>query len=140
MVKLTEETSPEIRHNTINCLSLFKLRGSNTNSKEINILLNYKFIVNLYNSMIKSDDSKIRIMHHDAKISNVLFGPNDNGLHVIDLDTVMPGHIFSDWGDMMRTYISPANEEVFDLEQIIIRPEFIKINFFICNGLLYLVD
>jgi len=94
--------------------------------KEIQILLNYNFIVNIYNSMINSDNFKIRIMHHDAKISNVLFGPNDNGLHVIDLDTVMAGHIFSDWGDMMRTYISPASEEVFDLEQIIIRPEFIE--------------
>jgi len=97
----------------------------NQSEKEINILLNYKFIVNLYNSMINSDNFKVRIMHHDAKISNVLFGPNDIGLHVIDLDTVMPGHIFSDWGDMMRTYISPANEEVLDLEQIIVRPAFI---------------
>lgn len=94
--------------------------------KEIKILLKYDFIVKLYNSMINSNDFKVRIMHHDAKISNVLFDKNNNGLHVIDLDTVMPGHIFSDWGDMMRTYISPSNEEVLDLEQIIIRPEFVE--------------
>ena len=38
----------------------------------------------------------------------------------------MPGYFISDIGDMMRTYISPANEEVADLDQVIVRQPFIK--------------
>ena len=43
----------------------------------------------------------MRVTHHDTKISNVLFDNDNNGLCVIDLDTVMPGYFISDVGDMM---------------------------------------
>jgi thiamine kinase-like enzyme len=66
------------------------------------------------------------VTHHDTKISNVLFDDQDNGLCVIDLDTVMPGYFISDVGDMMRTYLSPVNEEEKDLSKIIIRNEYFK--------------
>jgi len=69
-------------------------------------------------------DLKIRCMHHDTKISNVLFDEKDKGLCVIDLDTVMPGYFTSDVGDMMRTYLSPVSEEEADLSKIFIRKEF----------------
>ncbi len=65
-----------------------------------------------------------RVMHHDTKISNVLFDEHDKGLCVIDLDTVMPGYFISDVGDMMRTYLCPVSEEEKDLSKIIIRKEF----------------
>ena len=68
-------------------------------------------------------DLKTRVIHHDTKISNVLFDGNDKGLCVIDLDTVMPGYFISDVGDMMRTYLSPVNEEAKDFSGITIRPE-----------------
>ena len=67
---------------------------------------------------------KTRCTHHDTKISNVLFDENDQGLCVIDLDTLMPGFFISDVGDMMRTYLSPVNEEEKDLTKIEVRPEF----------------
>ena len=69
---------------------------------------------------------KLRVMHHDSKISNVLFDTNDKGICVIDLDTVMPGYFFSDLGDMMRTYLCPVNEEEADFSKIEIRPAFYK--------------
>ena len=69
-------------------------------------------------------DLKVRCMHHDTKISNILFDENDKGLCVIDLDTVMPGYFTSDVGDMMRTYLSPVSEEEADLSMIFIRKEF----------------
>ena len=68
-------------------------------------------------------DLKIRCTHHDTKISNVLFDENDRGICIIDLDTLMPGYFISDVGDMMRTYLSPANEEEKDFSAIRIRPE-----------------
>ena len=69
-------------------------------------------------------DFKIRCMHHDCKISNVLFDKDDIGLCVIDLDTLMPGYFISDVGDMMRTYLSAANEDERDLSKIKVRKEF----------------
>ncbi len=69
---------------------------------------------------------KKRVTHHDTKINNVLLDDHDKGLCVIDLDTVMPGYFISDVGDMMRTYLSPANEEEKDYSLIQIRKEFFK--------------
>ncbi len=67
---------------------------------------------------------KIRVTHHDTKISNVLFNADENGLCVIDLDTVMPGYFISDVGDMMRTYLCPVSEEESDFSKIEIRLNF----------------
>lgn len=69
---------------------------------------------------------KLRVTHHDTKISNVLFGKNGMGLCVIDLDTVMPGYFISDFGDMMRTYLSPVSEEEKDFDKIEVRDEFFQ--------------
>ena len=74
----------------------------------------------------KDPGFKKRVTHHDAKINNVLFDDNDQGLCVIDLDTVMPGYFISDFGDMMRTYLSPVSEEEKDFGKIEIRDEYFK--------------
>ena len=79
-----------------------------------------------YRQLIADENVKLRVTHHDAKISNVLFDDNDKGLCVIDLDTVMPGYFFSDIGDMMRTYLCPVSEEEGDFSKIEIRDEFYK--------------
>lgn len=92
----------------------------------INNLLSYRNIVAQYENIINSDDFKLRVTHHDTKISNVLFDSNDNGLCVIDLDTVMPGYFISDVGDMMRTYLSPVSEEEKDYSKIEVRDDFYK--------------
>ncbi len=65
-----------------------------------------------------------RVIHHDTKISNILFDNADKGICVIDLDTVMPGYYISDVGDMMRTYLSPVSEEERDLKKIGIRDDY----------------
>jgi Ser/Thr protein kinase RdoA (MazF antagonist) len=76
---------------------------------------------------IKSNSAfKLRVTHHDTKISNVLFNDNDKGLCVIDLDTVMPGYFISDVGDMLRTYLPNVSEEEKDLSTIEIREEIFK--------------
>jgi Ser/Thr protein kinase RdoA (MazF antagonist) len=76
---------------------------------------------------IKNDSQfKIRVTHHDTKISNVLFDENNKGLCVIDMDTVMPGYFISDVGDMIRTYVSPVNEEEKELHRIDIRSDYLK--------------
>lgn len=83
-------------------------------------------IVVKYSDIRRAEAARVRVMHHDTKISNVLFDDSNKGMCVIDLDTVMPGHFISDVGDMMRTYLSPASEEVREMEQIEVRDDFFR--------------
>ncbi|MEP6950914.1 MAG: aminoglycoside phosphotransferase family protein [Ginsengibacter sp.] len=83
-----------------------------------------KKILETYEDILHNPAFKLRVTHHDTKISNVLFNENDKGLCVIDLDTVMPGYFISDIGDMMRTYLSPVSEEEKDFSKIEIREEY----------------
>jgi serine/threonine protein kinase len=65
-----------------------------------------------------------RIVHNDAKISNILLDDNtDQPLCVVDLDTVMPGLTLYDFGDMVRTLATRAGEDEVDLDQVVIEPE-----------------
>lgn len=86
-------------------------------------IINDSWIVTKYQSLISDPALKMRVIHHDTKISNVLFDNNDKGICVIDLDTVMPGYFISDVGDMMRTYLSPASEEETEWHRIEVRKE-----------------
>lgn len=86
----------------------------------------FEEIVNVYEAIKTNPEFKLRVTHHDTKISNVLFDKNDKGICVIDLDTVMPGYFISDVGDMMRTYLSPISEEESDFSKIEIREDFYR--------------
>ena len=60
-----------------------------------------------------------RITHNDTKINNVLIDEETGkGLCAIDLDTVMPGLVHYDFGDMIRAGTSPAPEDETDLSKI----------------------
>ncbi|MGV0751144.1 phosphotransferase enzyme family protein [Empedobacter brevis] len=54
-----------------------------------------------------------RIVHADAKLSNFLFDQlnHSNAIAVIDWDTIMPGNILCDFGDMIRTYANLKEED-----------------------------
>ncbi len=63
-----------------------------------------------------------RAIHHDTKINNLLFDAiTGKAACVIDLDTVMPGIILSDFGDLVRTSASLADEDEADLSKIAFR-------------------
>jgi Ser/Thr protein kinase RdoA (MazF antagonist) len=90
----------------------------------IGYLQQQQHLVQTFEHIKKDTDFRLRVIHHDTKISNVLFDDNQKGLCVIDLDTVMPGYFISDVGDMMRTYLSPVSEEEKDLQKITVRNDF----------------
>lgn len=90
----------------------------------IEMVVRHSDIVTEYSTIKSNASFKLRVTHHDTKISNVLFDEWGKGICVIDLDTVMPGFFISDVGDMMRTYVSPANEEESDFSKIVVRSEF----------------
>jgi Ser/Thr protein kinase RdoA (MazF antagonist) len=89
----------------------------------IDVLKAQEHLVQTYEAIKKDPGFCTRVIHHDTKISNVLFDDHDKGLCVIDLDTVMPGYFISDVGDMLRTYLSPASEEVKEMDAISVREE-----------------
>lgn len=60
-----------------------------------------------------------RITHNDTKFNNVLFeDATGAAVCVIDLDTVMPGLVLYDFGDMVRSATSPAAEDERDLTKV----------------------
>lgn len=63
-----------------------------------------------------------RVTHNDTKINNVMIdAETDEAVCVIDLDTVMPGLSLYDFGDMVRTAVSPAAEDEQDLSKVVVR-------------------
>ncbi len=61
----------------------------------------------------------VRVTHNDTKINNVLFkADGSQALCIIDLDTVMPGTILFDTGDMIRTATTTGEEDATDLSTV----------------------
>ena len=52
-----------------------------------------------------------RICHCDTKVNNMLFDKQGNVLCIIDLDTVMPSFVFSDFGDFLRSAANTGAED-----------------------------
>ncbi|MFT5634293.1 MAG: thiamine kinase-like enzyme [Rubritalea sp.] len=64
----------------------------------------------------------VRVTHNDTKLNNVMMdSETDEAVCVIDLDTVMPGLSLYDFGDLVRTATSPAEEDEKDLSKVEMR-------------------
>jgi len=64
----------------------------------------------------------VRVTHNDTKLNNVMMdAETDEAVCVIDLDTVMPGLSLYDFGDLVRTATSPAEEDEKDLSKVVMR-------------------
>lgn len=64
-------------------------------------------------------DLPIRICHNDTKLNNILFSKTTHkALCLIDLDTLMKGYFYYDFGDAIRTLVNPANEDESNLTKI----------------------
>ena len=61
----------------------------------------------------------MRITHNDTKLNNVMID-NDTAraICVIDLDTVMPGSVLFDFGDLVRTATNTGREDERDLRKV----------------------
>ncbi|MBR6878238.1 MAG: aminoglycoside phosphotransferase family protein [Bacteroidales bacterium] len=59
-----------------------------------------------------------RICHCDTKVNNMLFDKQGNVLCIIDLDTIMPSFVFSDFGDFLRSAANTGAEDDPDLGNI----------------------
>jgi len=61
-----------------------------------------------------------RITHNDPKFNNILFDPKGKSICIIDLDTVMPGFVFHDFGDAIRTGAASSIEDEPDTQEMFI--------------------
>ena len=53
-----------------------------------------------------------RIVHNDTKISNILISnATGRAKAVIDWDTIMPGYLLYDYGDMVRSFVPTGGED-----------------------------
>ena len=85
-------------------------------------------LVDFYTAIENNEtDYPTRVMHHDCKISNILFDTATNAVICpVDLDTVMPGKYFSDIGDMIRTMACTEDENSTAWELIDVKPSYYK--------------
>ncbi len=68
-----------------------------------------------------------RVCHCDTKVNNMLFDKDGNVLCIIDLDTVMPSFVFSDYGDFLRTAANTGLEDDPNLDNIDFNMEIFKV-------------
>jgi hypothetical protein len=96
-------------------------------SPELEQIKGYQPLVMEIFHRIEKGEVPLRITHNDTKISNVLLDRLTlEPVAVVDLDTAMPGSVLFDLGDMIRTFVSPADENEPDLSKVYIRPEILE--------------
>ena len=90
--------------------------------KEIDFVLSRAEAAAALVKLNQSGDIPERITHNDTKSNNILIDDlTGEGICVIDLDTVMPGLSLYDFGDMVRTCTSPAEEDETNLSKVFMR-------------------
>ena len=73
----------------------------------------------ILDSALARGELKLRTMHGDPKISNILIDDvTGRGTSIIDLDTVGAGLIQWDYGDAVRSLCNPAGEDAPDLDEV----------------------
>ena len=67
-----------------------------------------------------------RVCHCDTKVNNMMFDKEGHVLCVIDLDTVMPSFVFSDYGDFLRSAANTTAEDDPDMSHVAFNEEIFK--------------
>lgn len=94
---------------------------------EIKFFEKRETIVRKLEKALKTGGLPERITHNDTKFNNVLLDVKTNEEQcVVDLDTVMPGYVLYDFGDMVRTTTSSTMEDEMDLKKVRMRMPFFK--------------
>lgn len=79
--------------------------------------LSQKPLIEAYNSVVEKIPS--RLTHNDTKINNLIFSEDLTKVEaVIDLDTLMPGYLMYDFGDLVRTVACSLPETSTQWDQI----------------------
>ncbi len=91
---------------------------------EIDFVERHRHIAPVLLELQRKGEIPERITHNDTKINNVMLDDETGeGICVIDLDTLMPGLSAYDFGDLVRTSVSPAAEDERNLAKVDARTE-----------------
>jgi aminoglycoside phosphotransferase (APT) family kinase protein len=115
------DTIPDFHHTPKRFIALEEAIASDVAGRailakpEIGFALAHQSIV----SILLDANLPERVTHNDTKFNNVMLDDaTGEGVCVVDLDTVMPGLALYDFGDMVRTTTSPAEEDELDLSRV----------------------
>lgn len=74
-----------------------------------------------------STDLPVRNVHNDPKLGNMLFDVATRQLvAVIDWDTIMPGTVITDYGDLVRTACANLPEDATRIDDVAIKLDFLE--------------
>ncbi len=127
------ETIPNF-HNTVSRIADFKkavnddLAGRvNTAEKEASFILEREADCSVLVDLINKGKLPVKVTHNDTKLNNVMFDKKTNeGICVVDLDTVMPGLSLYDFGDSIRFGANTASEDEKDLSKVSLSLEYFE--------------
>lgn len=113
-------------HNTVNRYKNFEIAVAEDKmgrvkevQKEIEFVKARKDDCSMVVDLIEKKEIPLRVTHNDTKLNNIMMdNETSEGICVIDLDTVMPGSVFYDFGDSIRFGASSAAEDETDLSKV----------------------
>ena len=119
------ETIPNF-HNTLSRFADFEKAVSDNVAgradsvrDEIDFVLARRDDAGVLVKLLEKGKLPLRVTHNDTKLNNVMFdNETDEGICVIDLDTVMPGLSLYDFGDSIRFGANTAAEDEKDLSKV----------------------
>ncbi len=127
------ETIPDFHHTRKRVEALRRAVGEDRGGRakdagpELEFALSREELAGILLDLHAAGEMPARVTHNDTKLNNVMLdNATGEGVCVIDLDTVMPGLSLYDFGDMVRTAVSPAAEDERDLAKVAVRPEFFE--------------
>ena len=90
--------------------------------EEIEFIEKFQDKCSIITDLLASGGIPERVCHNDTKLNNVMLDDETGeAICVIDLDTVMPGSGLYDFGDLVRSSVSPAPEDEPDLARVYCR-------------------
>lgn len=125
---LIHETIPNFHHTRLRFQRLMEVAAKDPKGRlasvteEMDFIRSREEMVGKLLDLAEQGEIPSRVTHNDTKINNVMIdAQTDEAVCVIDLDTVMPGLSLYDFGDLVRSAVSPAAEDTTDLGQVAMR-------------------
>ena len=89
---------------------------------EISFVLARETDCTIVTGLIAAGKMPLRVTHNDTKLNNIMMdNQTDEGICIIDLDTIMPGSPLYDFGDSIRFGASSAAEDEKDLDKVFMK-------------------